>query len=91
MIEVCFLASNMHLLLSQNLEFETRIVQHQSNQRVTKIVNMSQWPQLFVVSKGTGSSNARNPPAARSALLISEVLLISSDNGLISVPLRCRP
>ena len=91
MIKLCSLASNMHLLLSQHLEFEARIVQHQSNQRATKIVNMSQWPQLFVVRKGTGSSNARNPPAARFALLISEVLLIGSDNGLTSVPLHCRP
>ena len=91
MIESWFLASNRHSSFSQQLEFKARIVHYRSNRRATKTVHMIERRQLFVVRRDTGSSNARNIPAERFALLIFEILLIGSGDGLTGVLLHCDP
>lgn len=91
MIESWFLASNRHSSFSQQLEFKARIVHYRSNRRATKTVHMIERRQLFVVRRDTGSSNARNPPAERFALLIFEILLIGSGDDLTGVLLHCDP
>ena len=91
MIESCVLALNMHPLLSQHLELKARTVQYQSDRRATKTVHMTERLQFFVVKRGTGSSNAHNPPAEGVTLLISERPPNGSGPGLTSAPLYCHP
>ena len=91
MIESCFLALNMHPLLPQHLELKARTVKYQSDRRATKTVHVTEWPQLFVVKRGTGSSSAHNPPAERGTLVISEIPPNDSGPGLTSAPLYCHP
>ena len=91
MNESCCLASSIVPSFSQQLEFKARIVQYRSDRRATTTVRMTERPQFYVVRRGTGSSNARNPPTERFALLIFEMLLTRSGDGLTSVPLHCDP
>ena len=89
MIESCFLPSNTHPCLSQHLELKARTVQYQSDRRATRMVHMTERPQLFVVKRGTGSFNAANPPAEGVTLLISKIPPNGSGPGLTSAPLYC--
>ena len=91
MIELCSLASNMHPLLPRHLELKTRAVQYQSDCRATKTVHVTEWPQLFVVKRGTGSSNAHNQPTEAVTLLISDIPPNDSGPGLTSAPFYCHP